>query len=97
MLALHPAWRIIMKVDIYKANHHKHKFLVVKAGSELGESLGVTDPHFSTVSVFQKGAELDGRFPIADVETAEKDINNKGYHIYELHIDVNVEIKDMPR
>ncbi|WP_313355057.1 hypothetical protein [Kosakonia cowanii] len=86
-----------MKVDIYKANHHKYKFLVVEAGSELGESLGVIDPHFKSVSVYQKGADLDGRFPISDVETAEKDITSKGYHIYEFNIDVDVEIKDMPR
>ncbi|MCU6674649.1 hypothetical protein [Leclercia adecarboxylata] len=86
-----------MKVDIYKANHHRFKFLTVKAGAELGESLGVTDPHFRTVSIVKQGVELDDSQFVKDVITATNDINSTGFHIYELNIKVDVKIESPTR
>lgn len=80
-----------MQVDIYNSNIRKLKFLVVPKGTIVsGVALNLTDPDFSSVSLFKSDVTLQDGLVGLNFAKATTDIANQGYHI--VQISVNVEV-----
>lgn len=80
-----------MKIDIYKSNANKTKFLTVPAGSDITK-LSVPDTDYVSVSPFKKDREIakgDSRIAF-DSDAAIASIQTKGYYLHSFEISFDV-------
>lgn len=83
-----------MIVDIYKSNIQINKFLAVVAGSKVtGKTLNLEDASFSNISPFKMSITLEPGIIGLDAKKAEEDINDHGYHIFSIIVEVSIDPK----
>ncbi|HCD1878261.1 hypothetical protein AB7079_09445 [Klebsiella aerogenes] len=80
-----------MQVDIYNSNIKKLKFLVVPNGATVsGVALNLTDPDFSSVSLFKSNVTLQQGLVGLNFAKATSDLASQGYHIVEISVNIEV-------